>query len=92
MAKRFPYRVRVVVEGGTEETGFEPLEEGAPRLPARYELEETEHGRFQHGDVYLINPSKVEDAEHVPDAVAAATDTPPPRRARKLSAKQEAQA
>jgi hypothetical protein len=86
MAKRFQYRTHVVIEGGTEETRFEPLEEGAPRIQARYELREGEHGRFQHGAVYLINSLKVEDAEHVPD------DAPPAARARTRRAKTTEQA
>lgn len=93
MGQEFEYRTRVVVEGGTEETIFEPLEAGAPRIPARYKLAVEEHGRFRHGDRYRIDPQQVEDAV-VPDAPAgtqigggaAADGAPAPARTKGIRA------
>lgn len=70
MSKRFKYRVRVTNEPSVEETIFERLEEGAPAIPARYVTDAGKRSRFDDGETYLVNPSKVEDAEHVPAEAA----------------------
>lgn len=89
MAKRFQYRARVEVSGGCEETIFVPAEEGAPRVPARYVTDADDHGRFRDGETYLVNPGRVEDAEHVP--AAGARPKPKPKPSRKQQAETQPQ-